>query len=153
MVPWAWSACIDLLGGYKFYPSHRTLTQGIKRKYANLAIPTGKVLKGMFDRDGILHLNGEGKLYGRTARCQEFQAHEIAHAIDGQRELSSTQQWRRAWQVEIADGGFLGKNSAANPHEGWGDFGALVLGTEISRPEIRQVMPRALGFWEKRGLL
>jgi len=84
---------------------------------------------------------------------EEFQAHEIAHAIDGHHELSGSEEWLEAWGAEIGDGGYLGANSAASPHEGWADFGMLVLGTGISQDEIRTVMPRALAFWQKRGLL
>jgi hypothetical protein len=138
---------------YRFYGSYRALTQGIKEKYPKLKIRAGKVLKGMFDRDGTIHLDGGGNLYGRRARLSEFQAHEIAHAIDGYRELSSAREWRQAWEAEIADGGFLGENSSRSPHEGWGDFGSLLLGSEISLEEIGQVMPRALKFWRKRGLI
>jgi hypothetical protein len=138
---------------YKFYESHEALTEAIKEKYPKATIKAGKVLKGMFDKDGTVHLNGGGKLHGRPAKLEEFQAHEIAHAIDGHRELSGSAEWRQAWLAEIADGGYLGRNSARSAHEGWGDFGMLVLGTDISQNEIQTVMPRALAFWRKRGLL
>ena len=107
----------------------------------------------MFEKDGTLHLNGAGRLEGRSARLMEFYAHELAHAIDGHRELSSVVEWRRAWLAEIADGALLGSNSAKSPHEGWGDFGMLALGSGIPVTEIRAVMPRAHEFWHKRGLL
>jgi hypothetical protein len=85
--------------------------------------------------------------------CARVGFHELAHAIDGHRELSSTAEWRRAWLAEIADGALLGDNSARSPHEGWGDFGMLSLGSGIPVSEIREVMPRAYGFWHTRGLL
>jgi hypothetical protein len=139
--------------GFRFYRSHIALTDAVKLKYPDLDIASGRVLKGMFDRDGTLHMDGGGRLQGRNARLAEFQAHEIAHAIDGHRELSGTVEWQEAWQAEIANGGLLGTNSAKSPHEGWGDFGMLVLGSDISAKEITEVLPKAYTFWHKRGLL
>lgn len=125
----------------------------IVEKFENLKLKPGKVFKGMFDKYGCLHLDDCGRLFGKRAMLKEFYAHEIAHAIDGHRQLSGTKEWRQAWQAEMADGGYLGTNSAKNPHEGWGDFGMLLLGSGISAKEIKEVMPRAIEFWEKKGLI
>jgi hypothetical protein len=140
---------------YRFYSSWTELTAAVRRKYPGLVIPEGRVLKGMFDRDGTLHLDGGGDYHGRPdVPVKEFQAHEVTHAIDGtDHELSNSDGWRKAWEAEIRDGGFLGPNSTRSPTEGWGDFGMMVLGTDISVTDTQAVMPRCVSFWRDNSLL
>lgn len=138
---------------FKFYASPEELTKGVKAKYPGLKVKQGKVIKGMVDKDGTVHLNGAGTLHGRPAPLEEFHGHELAHAIDGtQREFSESAKWQAAWEAEIMDGGLLGPNAATTPTEGWGDFGAMLLsGTPYQ--EVVQLLPKSAKFWRRKGLL
>jgi hypothetical protein len=62
--------------GCRFYRTHDELTAAFKAKYPEARV--SKVLKGAFDRDGFLHLEGGGILYGRPAPIGEFYGHELA---------------------------------------------------------------------------
>lgn len=138
--------------GIKFYRTHAELTSAIRTKYPDVQIGIGKVFKGAFDRDGILHLNGGGKLYGRTASLQEFYAHEITHSIDGNgHDFSSTWKWIEAWIAE-RNKGYFGPVGMKMPAEGFAEFGQMVLGTGITRDQVMELLPECLKIWEGNGL-
>lgn len=131
----------------QFYPSHDALTQGFRAKYSRAKVKG--LLKGCFDRDGELHLNGGGELFGRPAPLSEFYAHEMTHALDCNHSLSGTPEWKTAWEKERA---FLNASGQRDVVEGLAELGQMVLGSKITRAELRQVMPRCLRFWEGRKL-
>lgn len=133
---------------YKFYRTNSELTAVIQSKYPGVRVRG--ILKGCFDRDGTLHLNGSGKLFGRTAKLSEFYAHEVTHAIDGvAHEISSLQAWQTAWEAERE---LMSKNGQSKASEGFAEFGELLLGSGITRKQIKEVMPRCLKVWEKNKL-
>jgi hypothetical protein len=109
------------------------------------------ILKGAFDSDGVLHLDGEGMLYGREAPLTEFFAHEMVHSIDGNsHEFSASQAWPEAWLAEIEFFTGSGRNS---PTEAFAEFGQMLLGDpRMKRKLMRQAMPRCLQVWEDFGL-
>lgn len=136
---------------YKFYPSQLALTAGVQAKYPQLKPKQGKMFKGMFDKDGDAHLNGrgDGKLFGLPASLEEFQAHELAHGIDGAaHEISDSTPWQKAWKAE-KDFFTHGKESQG---EGWAEFGQLLLGKGITRKQMKEAMPKCLKVWEANGL-
>jgi hypothetical protein len=138
---------------YRFYASFRGLAQALRRKYPELRTRSGAMLKGAFDRDGTIHLDGGRRLFGRAASLEEFYAHELSHAIDGpEHEISASVAWQEAWRIEIQDGGYLGAGSMRSPREGFSEFGALLLGSGIPQRAIRQVLPRSLQVWKDWGL-
>lgn len=137
---------------YKFYKSWQELTDAIRRKYPKMRIKG--TIKGALDRDGSLHLNGGGTLFGRPAKLEEFYAHEITHAIDGRgHEISNSPEWQEAWKAEIQDGAYLGPDSSRSPQEGFGEFGAMLLGSGTSADQVEEVMPRCVHVWKERGIL
>jgi len=139
---------------YKFYPSFEAQTKAIRKKYPQLKLKKGGVLKGMFDRDRTLHLNGGGMLFGRVASLEEFYAHELTHALDGpHHEISESREWQEAWGAEIRDLEYLGENATRSPQEGFSEFGSLLLGSGIAQRDIRQVLPRCLKVWKERVLV
>jgi hypothetical protein len=136
--------------GYRFYVTHRELTEAFLAKYPAATAVVKGVLKGAFDRDGILHLNGGGGLFGRLAPLQEFFAHEMTHTIDGRgHEISNSEAWRASWEIEK---GLMNANGMQNPVEGFAEFGQLLLGSVITRKQIRQALPKCLKVWEDFGL-
>jgi hypothetical protein len=140
---------------YTFFATHEALTAAVRAKYPALRLRSGRILKGMFDRDGVVHMNSGGTLFGRpNVGLQEFHGHELAHAVDGTgHELSNSPEWVRAWEADIRDGGFLGPDSQRSSQEGFSEFGAMLLGGGISYKDARQVMPLAAKFWRERGLV
>src|SRR4051812_6109247 len=56
-----------------FYDSHAELTEAFLAKYPTARGKT-KLLKGVFDRDGELHLNDGGRIAGRVTTLTEFYA-------------------------------------------------------------------------------
>ncbi len=131
-----------------FYETHGQLTAAVHSKYPTLQVRG--VLKGCFDRNGTLHLNGGGMLFGREAPLAEFYAHEMSHAIDGNNhEISNSAAWRKAWETEKH---FLSDNGRSIPSEGFAEFGQMIYATEITRKQMRQVMPQCLKVWEDHGL-
>jgi hypothetical protein len=136
---------------YKFYSLLEGLTAGIKAKYPTWKPKVGKTIKGLFDKDGTIHMNGrgDGVLHGLPASLEEFQAHELAHGIDGTKhEISGSKPWRDAWNAEI---NFLthGKKSVS---EGWAEFAQMLLGQGMTRKTLKEVMPKCLKVWEDNGL-
>ena len=112
-----------------------------------------KILKGAFDREGVLHLDGGGVPYGRPARLEEFYGHELAHAIDGlDHEFSSSREWKQAWKEEIEHTDFLGYNARMKPSEGWAEFGAMVFSGTVSLKDVKDIFPDCLKFWRKERL-
>jgi hypothetical protein len=137
--------------GYKFYRTHDELTAAFKAKYPEAGV--SKVLKGAFDRDGVLHLDGGGVLYGRPAPLDEFYGHELAHAIDGpDHEFSSSHEWKQVWKDEIEQTDFLGHNAKTKAAEGWAEFGAMVFSGTVSLKDVKDIFPRCLKFWRKERL-
>jgi hypothetical protein len=136
---------------YKFYPSQLALTISVQAKYPQLKPKHGKMFKGMFDKDGDIHLNGrgDGKLFGLPASLEEFQAHELAHGIDGAaHEFSDSTPWRKAWKAEKD----FFTHDKENQREGWAEFGQLLLGKGITRKQMKEAMPKCLKVWEANGL-
>jgi hypothetical protein len=132
----------------RFYKTHSELTAAVRDKYPALTIRG--VLKGCFDRDGTLHLNSGGKLFGRNAGLSEFYAHEITHAIDGnQHEISGSEKWQTAWKAEQD---FLSENGKKTPSEGFAEFGEMLLGSGITREQMNDVLPMCLKVWEENQL-
>jgi hypothetical protein len=108
----------------------------------------------MFDKDGTIHVDGLGTLFGRPAKTEEFHAHELSHCIDGvNHDLSETEEWQRVWRAEIADGGYLGPNSTKSATEGFSEFGALLLSTDLTAETVAKVLPLCVEFWRDRGLI
>jgi hypothetical protein len=136
---------------YKFYRSHAELTAALRAKYPKLKT---RGLKGAFDKDGTCHMDGGGLIEDRPAKLQEFHAHELSHAIDGtQHELTKTKEWHDAWVAEVQNQDFLGENAKKSPREGWGDFGAMILGGEVTPQEAKDIFPRCVKVWQSEGLL
>jgi hypothetical protein len=139
---------------FRFYGSHQELTAAIKRKYPRVRIGKGKTVKGMFDKDGIIHADGPGILFGRPATTEEYHAHEVAHCIDGvSHDLSEAKEWKQSWRAEIRDGGLLGPGSTKSPSEGFSEFGALLLSSGLTAGRVEEIMPFCVKFWSDRGLL
>jgi hypothetical protein len=140
--------------GYKFYRSFAAMTAAIRRKYPTITIKPGHTVKGFFDRDGTMHLDGGGVLFGRPARLEEFFAHEITHALDRPNyEISSTDEWSDAWDAEIVKGNYLSEEAKRTPQEGFAEFGAMLLGSGVSAKEAKQVLPRCVKVWQRWGIL
>jgi hypothetical protein len=136
----------------KFYASWQELTAAIRRKYPRATIRG--TIKGAFDRDGTLHLDGGGILFGRPVPLEELYAHEITHVIDGtSHDISNSAEWREAWQGEIQDGGYLGPDSARSPREGFGEFGAMLLGSGTPVNRVEEIMPECVQVWRDRGII
>ena len=132
---------------FKFYPTHAALTAAYKAKYPQARI---RNIKGAFDPEGWVHLDGGGVLFGRLATLNEFYAHELTHALDapGHR-ISNTKEWRKAWAREIRDTSILGENAAKNEEEGFAEFGQFFLGhPDATRANTRLVMKSCLKVWE-----
>jgi hypothetical protein len=136
------------LKGFQWYPTHGALTEAYKAKYPGVSIKG--VLKGAFDPDGVIHLDGGGELFGRPATLSEFYAHEMTHDIDGtDHEISRSAAWIRVWEAEK---GFLNKNGQSKSSEGFAEFGEMLLGGIVTRKQMREVMPKSLKVWEAHGL-
>jgi len=136
----------------RFYASHRELTTAFLLKYPLAKTRIKGVIKGVFDRDGVLHLNGDGGLFGREATLLEFHAHEIVHSIDGNgHEISDTEEWTAAWKCE-KDKGLFSENGRKNAREGFAEFGQLILGAVLTRARMRRMMPQCLEVWEDNEL-
>jgi len=136
---------------FKFYPTFAALTAAYQAKYPGAKIAN---IKGAFDPDGTVHLDGGGVLFGRQAALGEFYAHELTHPLDAQNHrISSTKEWRTAWGKEIRDTNLLGGNADKNEHEGFAEFGQYLLGhPDATRANTRQVMKDYLKVWESHGL-
>jgi hypothetical protein len=136
---------------YKFYGSHEKLTAAVRAKYPEFR---KKRIKGAFDKDGTCHRDGAGNLFGRPADIEEFHAHELSHAIDGAaHELTNKMRWHRAWAAEIRDSYFLSRNARKHEQEGWAEFGAMILGGEVTTREAQDIFPRCVAFWRSEYLL
>ncbi len=132
----------------RFYETHSELTAAIQEKFPKLK--SRGVVKGGFDREGTLHLDGGGVLFGRAAMLSEFYAHEIAHAIDGtNHEISNLEEWRTAWESEKV---FLSVNGKKSPSEGFAEFGEMLLGAGVTTDQMKEVMPNCLEVWQRKGL-
>lgn len=132
---------------WKFYQTHDSLTKAFREKYPDAEVG---LLKGCYDKDGTLHLNGGGRLFDREAPLSEFYAHEMTHAVDGlDHHVSGSDAWGKAWNAEKA---FLNENGQSKRSEGLAEFGQMVVGTDITRDDVREVMPRCLKVWEANGL-
>jgi len=138
--------------GFQFYPTHEALTAAFKAKYP-LASHKGTI-KGAFDPEGIVHLNGGGTLHGRPAFLSEFYAEELTHGIDGvTHAISNTDDWKKAWVKEIRDTGIFGAYAASKPSEGFGAFGQYLLGhPQATRQNTKAICPQCLKVWEIHGL-
>jgi hypothetical protein len=137
--------------GFKFYESPEALTAAYQRKYPKTNLLR---IKGAFDPDGTIHLDGDGILFGRRAAASELHAHEMTHAIDGNsHEISHGEQWKKAWEKEIRATEVFGKNGASQPEEGFAEFGQHLLGDpKGGRKSAKELCPRCFKVWESRGL-
>jgi hypothetical protein len=133
---------------FRFYRTHEELTEAFRSKYPKAKIHG--VLKGCFDRDGTIHLDGGGTKFGQSATLAEFYAHELTHAIDGNNhEISDSEAWKKAWNAERD---FLNANGRKKPSEGFAEFGEMILGRIVSRTQMKDAMPKCLKIWEKNKL-
>lgn len=154
MTPAASARHVANTTGYVFYPSHQALTEGFLRKFPKAAKQIKGRLKAAFDRDGVLHLDGGGDLFGIETPVSEFYAHEITHSIDGvSREISSSPEWIAAWEKEIVGNELLGRKAKASPSEGFAALGQQLFGSQtMSRGDIRDVFPECVKVWERNSL-
>ena len=135
---------------FQFYASHDALTQAIKHKFPPLAkrLKATSVIKGMFDRDGTVHLDGGGTLRGRAAQLGEFYAHELTHAIDGVgHELSDSREWRKAWAVDIVGNNAFTQKAQADHHEAFSEVGGVLLSGGMSGNQLALICPDVVEFW------
>jgi hypothetical protein len=151
MAPGALERFCGNVRGFRFYASHEDLTAEYRKRYPHARITR---IKAAFDPKGILHLDGGGTLFSRSEPLAEFDAHEATHALDGTDHLiSKTTAWQQAWQKEIVATQVFGKNGASKPSEGFAEFGQLLLATpNLTRTQVRAVLPRCLQVWETHGL-
>ena len=154
LTPTALSRVFRAVKEYRFYRSFGAMTEAIRRKYPAIKIKPGHVVKGFLDRDGTMHLDGGGVLFGRPARQEEFFAHEMAHALDRpDYEISGTDEWYDAWNDEINATDYLSGEAKRSPQEGFADFGAMLLGSGVSAKQVKQLLPKCVKVWEQRGIL
>jgi hypothetical protein len=139
--------------GFRYHKSHKDLTEAILAKYPHKRLGQGKILKGGLDRDGVLHLNGGGILFGRPATVEEFYGHELTHAIDGNgHEISASKEWQDAWEVEIRHSKLLSVDASRSCSEGFGEFGAMILGSGTPVKSVMELMPQCVKVWQHWGL-
>jgi hypothetical protein len=94
------------------------------------------------------------------AGSDEFHAHELSHAIDRvinegrpQYEISGTPEWQALWREELTNCAPIGQPGRQQPHEGFAEVGAYLLGHESVPEEVARAMPRAIQFWKDKDLL
>jgi len=147
---------------FRYYPSHDAVTAGIKAKYQSLKLKPATVIRGMLDRDGMVHLDGPGVMFtGKPERtASEFHAHELSHAIDRvmnkgrpRYEISDTPEGQVVWREELSSCALIGQPGRQQPHEGFAEVGAYLLGHESVPEEVARAMPRAIQLWKDKELL
>ncbi len=137
----------------RFYASPEDLTAAFQAKYPGWKKKPGSAVKGVYDKDGVIHLNGGGILFGRPAGLAEFHGHEMSHAIDGPDHVfSSSDAWQQAWEAEIKGGNYLGNDAKKDARSGFAEFGAMLL-TGTSSNDAAEVLPLASQYWSERGLI
>jgi hypothetical protein len=135
---------------FRYYEDHAALTQAIKEKYPALAkrLKGTTIIKGMFDRDGTVHLDGGGTIQGRKANLADFYAHEFAHGIDGtSHQLSNSREWREVWAEDIRDNDGFSRKAREDHREAFSEVGSLLLGGGISARELALLYPGVVRFW------
>jgi hypothetical protein len=141
---------------FKYYPDHAALTAAVKEKYPTLArrLKRTSTMKGMFDKDGTVHLDGGGSLRGRAARLADFHAHELAHGIDGtSHALSDSKEWGAVWADEILGNDAFTSKAQEDYREAFSEVGSLLLGGSMSARELALLCPGVVGFWRDRHQL
>lgn len=133
-----------------FYGSHPELTAAVNAKYP--AMKAKKLLKGCFDQDGVLHLDGGGTIRGKPVALPGFYAHEMTHGIDGTRhEISQSAAWKHALRDEkslLQDD----EKERLTATEGFAKFGQMLFSGKYTREELAKLMPNCLKVWESHGL-
>lgn len=145
---------------FKYYPNHNAVKVGILSKYpplrASFASPTKKI-RGMFDKDGTLHLNGGGTMFQDMPpkSIAEFHAHEMTHALDGNlaRTFSGTRHWQRVWKQEIQGHPNYSSHAHRHAHEAFAEAGQHIYGSGKSANEIALECPQVVLFFQKTKLL
>jgi hypothetical protein len=105
------------------------------------------------DEKGALHLDGGAdsptfpKGFTSANSTRHTYAHEMAHALDGRREHSTTEKWMLAWESEVKSGE-LSDYGATNPIEGFAEFGRLVW---TNPREARDSFPQCWAYWKEQG--
>jgi hypothetical protein len=129
---------------------------------------------GAFDAaTGSVHLDGDAGAEtamagayagpGGVLPTHHVHAHELAHALDGQRldetgtrlvgGHSDSDGWRAAYAAEIdRDGNPLTDYARAMPAEGFAEFGRLLYSGDHDLAEIEQKFPQASAYWKQAGL-
>lgn len=99
-----------------------------------------------------IEVDGGGRFAGFVFTTQDRFAHEFGHALDGpQRDISSTSEWRGAWQAEIVPHP-PNLNAQTALHEGFAAFAAMVFGTQADRTALEQTHPACVQVWRSWGL-
>jgi len=105
----------------------------------------------MIDPHGYTDHGGGGLPKG--ARMVHIFAHAMTHAIDGRfsGHLSSEEDWKQAWKVDLSNGE-LTNHASQDAREGFAEFGRLIL-TRKDRNKIREEYPNVYAFWKDRELV
>jgi len=152
-----------------FYKDTDTITK-VNYKLRGLPPPQpGDVVGGFFistqikegpniSYEGSLHLDGDysdNKYIQYPQMRKEVYAHELSHAIDGFHEYSDSKEWFNAWMDEIHTPGLmeqkfpLSRYATSNQHEGFAEFGRLVL---TQARQARDEFPKMWKVWTDNGL-
>lgn len=145
---------------FKYYPSHEALKTGVLSKYPSLratfASPTKKI-RGMFDKDGTLHLDGGGTMFQDmpAKSVAEFHAHEMTHALDENlgRVFSGTRRWQQVWKQEIQGHPDYSSHAHRYAHEAFAEAGQQIYGSGKSGSAIARECPQVVLFFQKHKLL
>lgn len=166
-----------------FYPDRKSLAEGItksslagvdrsnysadvlKEAHAQLAKESvQKRVAGAYTRnDSVVHLDGEAnedsdnvRMDGRSQTLAGVYTHELAHAMDGPNfELSNSQEFERAWLLEIwsaGDEAKLTKYAKTNQQEGFAEFSRMIYATDTDPKEVARRFPATSKFFKAQGL-
>lgn len=120
------------------------------------ALEEGAVVAGAYyhNEGGLLLDGGPEELHGEPSvalyklASRGVFAHEFAHAVDRNHELSDDPTWGEIWREEVA--GKVSDYSSTSPSEGFAEFARLLFGGQVR--EARTEYPRAYEFFQARGL-
>jgi hypothetical protein len=85
-------------------------------------------------------------------RLAQNHAHEYAHVIDGDSfSFSNTEEWRQAWEKEMAGGG-LSNLGAASTFEGFAEFGMCLWTGAVDEDTLKQKFPESYQVFQEFGL-
>ena len=153
LTPQALNRYQQSIKAYRFFKDPNDLTAAMLKDMPQMAAswPKGKTVRGGFMVNGHLYLTDPATLDGKKLSHLDNHSHEVAHVLDQHRKLSSRDDWTDAWEKEIAPSG-ISRRAATSPHEGWAEFGRLVLGGRIPLYKLQRMFPASSAVW-KRNLL